>query len=648
MKSPFGARGAKPVYFDVPSRTEAELLHWTGVLSAIPGVEVRKDRVYCTWEAATTVASYLRVLCNVPVPTDLHLPGIERAIALGLKDSLRAYQREGARFAAARPAAYIAFGCRTGKTATVLAGAELASAGRVFVAAPAIAKHGWNQDAWRFLRRSAFMLRGRSGTQARVLCRTCNRTGRLADGSRCPDCRAKNGSSYGWRLYKARKLEVHAGTDGLPSCKEHPEVKGQYGETCHLCLKQFVSEFRKATLVVASYDVLTEHAGRSKRGTAERRMDLPGAGARIESGDFDCAILDELHTRRGRMASSYKAKTGSEVNLRLSQAISKIPQVFGTSATPIFAHTRDLWTQFELLNPGSYGRGRRDFDTRYCSAYQSAFGGWENKGTSVFAETELRERMSHFMLKRTRMELLGPEAPFTCEVMVIEPSKKLAKTKFGVGIGLREQLAATLPHKVDPIVESVLNDVSEGSKCAIFTTTLQNADTLEAAVIKALESRDFRSRADLVRAKVFRGDGRIPGEARADLAEAFVAHEGAAVWVGTTTSAQMGISLAGAVTIHVADIMPSPAELLQLRERPNIVGRKMPLALILYAVEGSIDESIAESLKATLPNLEKVLADGDAKRLREAIGYAEQTVDEAYAAWKLKLADVDVDDLEDD
>jgi hypothetical protein len=254
------------------------------------------------------------------------------------------------------------------------------------------------------------------------------------------------------------------------------------------------------------------------------------------------------------------------------------------------------------------------------------------------------------MLKKTRFELLGAEAIMTRQVISIEPpaGKKLAKVKLGVGVKLRELLAATLSLKIDAIVESVLQDVAEGTKSAVFTLTRQNAETVCAALEKARESREFKHCAERNNARVFLGDGRVEGEARGIMAEAFVASVGASIWVSTIGAAQMGISLAGAQTIHMADCTDRPAEMLQVEQRANVVGRTVGLAVLFYAVEGSIDESIAESLVHNLPYLEKTLNDGDAKALREAIAGAEKSVEDKHAEWMKKLAFADLDDFDDD
>jgi len=651
---PFGARGVPTVHFDLPVATEDQLTYWTGVLTAIPGVEIRGERALCTWDAAPVVASYLRVPCKLPDTTPAHLPGVERAKALGLHETLRGYQRMGARFLGVRHSAYLAFGCRTGKVATMLTGAKLAGVARMFVATESVAKHGWNQDIWRWVHEKAFVLRGRTGTRARMACRTCDRTGRLQDESPCPDCKTDNGSSYGWRLFKVRRLirDRKIKDSLIARCRVHRDVEGLEGDECIKCLKEFIAEFRAASVVLSSYDLLSEHPGRKKTGGVYRRSDLPGFASRIATGDFHLGVLDEADLLRGDYKFKRGNKHGSERNQRVRQATRNMPMLWADSATPMRAYTRELYTQLDLLNPDSFGRGRLSFDERYCAAYKQGYGGWENKGLSVLGKTELPDRLSHIMLKATRAELMGQDdGPAKVRQVVVHEApegKKPKRVSMGVGIPLRELLAQTLMFKIDSIVESIMKDIAEGTKVAVFTLTRQNTETVAAALEKAFDGRTYRDLARRHGSRVYIGDGRVDGEARGELADTFSKDPSASVWVSTIQAARIGISLAGVHTVHFADISDQPGLMLQAEERPNVIGRVHGLAILFHALEGSIDESIAEGLVRKLPHLESVLNDGDAAKIREAVESVEQSIENTYSRWQQQLADIDIDDYDDD
>lgn len=655
------------MHFDIPATNGAQDAYWKQVLESIPGVVVRNGRALCRRDSAPIVASYLRVPYRHPDVGPEHLPGAERAIALGLREKLYEGQRMGARFLAVRAAAYLAFACRTGKNATSLTAGILSGSKRVLVCTPSVARHGWNQDAWRWTQQQAFMFRGRSGRRGRVACRTCDRTGTLGDGSDCPDCKADNGTSYGWRMFKVRRLQNYKASvgrvdlsipvtpdprGGLARCREHPEVVGLEGEECQLCLREFIRQYREAPVVITSYDLLNEQPGKKRTGVHYRRTDLPGAASRIAQGEFDLALLDEAHELRGDPKYKLESKRGSERGMRVMQATRNIPRAYMISATPISSYTRDLYNQFNLMDPGSYGESRFLFDERYCDGRRSGYGSWENKGRSVFAETELKHRMEFNTLIRTREQLLGNDSPAKIrQVILIEPpeGKGPRRARLGIGTPVRDLLAQTLEFKVSTIVDSVMKDVREGYKTAVFTLTRDNAERMASALEDALDSREYKRVAEANNVRVVRGSGAAGGgEARGIMAEEFSQSNGANIWVGTIKAAQVGISLAGVRTLHMADVTDSPHEMLQVEERPNVIGRVHGLAVLFYAVEGSLDESIAESLVSKLPHLETVVDSADAAAIRAAYSEAEQSIEQRMQTYMAKIATMNLDDYDDD
>lgn len=665
-RGPFGERGVHTVHFDIPATNEAQHAYWKGVLEAIPGVTVQRDRALCRRESAPIVASYLRVPYKHPDIGPEHLPGAERALALGLREKLYEGQRMGARFLAVRTAAYLGFACRTGKNATSLTAGILSGSKRVLVCTPSVARHGWNQDAWRWTQQRAFMFRGRSGRRARIACRTCDRTGVLGDGSDCPDCKADNGTSYGWRMYKVRRLQNYKTSvgrvdlsipitpdprGGLARCREHPEVVGLEGEECQLCLREFIRQYREAPVVISSYDLMNEQPGKKRTGQLYRRTDLPGTAARIAQGEFDLALMDEAHELRGDPKYKLDSKRGSERGMRVRQAVRNVPRVYMISATPISSYTRDLYSQFDIMDPGSFGESRYLFDERYCNGQRSGYGYWENKGKSIFAETELKHRMEQFMLIRTREQLLGNDSPAKIrQVILIEPpeGKGPRRARLGIGVPVRELLAQTLEFKLGTIVDSVMKDAREGYKTAVFTLTRDNAERVACALEDALDSQQYRRIAEANNIRVVRGTASVGGEVRGIMAEDFSQSQGANIWVGTIKAAQVGISLAGVRTIHMADVTDSPHEVLQVEERPNVIGRVHGLAVLFYAVEGSLDESIAESLVSKLPHLETVVDSKDAAAISAAYSEAEQSIEQRMQTYMAKIAAMNLDDYDDD
>ena len=121
-------------------------------------------------------------------------------------------------------------------------------------------------------------------------------------------------------------------------------------------------------------------------------------------------ILDEAHLLRGR--SSKRSK-------RLMEFSALCQLRLGMTGTPMWDRPRDFWQLLQVLFRNRFGSGW-DFDHAYCGASINAHGGLDNQGCS--RPDELRLRLSHYMLRREKVQVMGQLPPLTRNVVWLPPS----------------------------------------------------------------------------------------------------------------------------------------------------------------------------------------------------------------------------------
>lgn len=303
---PLGGRGEHPVFF----RTTPNDPRAYG-LRQVPGIVRVPGGVATTWDAAFIAARVLGVPAPV-VPIDTPLtralcPGLDEYRSLGLHEKLRPYQKDDVAFLARRAFAFNCEPPRTGKTAVALAASILTGARHVLVVCPAIAKWVWAAEALKWLGLPVVVLDGRAPDEARIICKTCCGSGRDLEGRRCPGCRAANGSTYGYHLYRGADAALEA--------------------------------IRSTRFTVINYDCLIAHAVKDTAGKRSLREDLPGWCPTLAQVQFDVVIADECFVagtkvgehgietlQPGDFVPSYDESTGSYVRRRVRAVSRQRPQ----------------------------------------------------------------------------------------------------------------------------------------------------------------------------------------------------------------------------------------------------------------------------------------------------------------------------------
>lgn len=325
---PLGGRGERPLSIDLGLQVRA-----SQVAKLIPGAIARKGRLYFAWDALQSAVSSTGLPLSVqPSVSGVTLPGLE-AYKQHFGPKLRGYQKVMAEFLALRAFAINADPMRAGKSAATLAAALAVDAKKVLITCPSIAKLVWATELTKWQKSSSLLLYGRACEEARSFCITCNGTGTSHDSAprRCPDCKGKNGQSYGVRIHRE------------PQDVERALHEHRY--------------------IICNYDILIPQAQRSAAGLRSEREDLPGWGKLLQRVGLDLIIADEAHILRGR---SKVDRVGTSRRDRLLQLSKGVARFWALSGTPIYGRVADLWALLDVLTDGLFGRPFFDFDVRYC------------------------------------------------------------------------------------------------------------------------------------------------------------------------------------------------------------------------------------------------------------------------------------------
>jgi len=675
----YGRRGERPYVVRVPA-------HLVGVIDQVPGVVIERGgdgEAYarCAWDVANIVAQMVGQRPLVPPVTDmraaiLSLPGLPRYLELGFKEKLRVYQREGAVFMALRGAALNCDPMRSGKSIQALAGSVLVGARRTLILCPAVATWVWADEIHKWLGDEALILYGRGGDYARRYCKNCRAKGRLPQSGDtspvkyCPECKARNGSSYGYTIHdvnklmsatdsyalsgttdaidkktgeaKTRKFTKHVQFCPLPplfTCTKHPEVSEKKQGSCKACMQEVHSAIDRANFVICGYDLLVSQTADDKAGREYVRGDLLGWQPVLAKHKFDLCVADESHLLRGFNRDRHRrGKTRRE---RAVQTAAKIPRVWGLTGTPVYGFVRDLWGQLDFITSGLFGKAF-DFHESYCEGKRGEFG-WEANGKSARADTELVNRLRELKIQRPRSFILAAMPPKLRHVEHIEapharPDKPLAGIDlFAAGFDFNNEVADLIMQnaavKLPHIVDRVIAEMAEGMKVFVLAHRRKAAENLAKAIAEALEERDHVTRMRQVNAKLWFAHGEHDSKVRFDLAELYREHKGAAVFVSTIDAMQVAISLKGCTSVHFGDWHYMPAAMLQAEDRgfePGTTG----MTITYYTVTGSVDEHLEDLLMPKFEAQKAIVNEQGAHEMLTLLGPGEGVAKSALARMK--------------
>jgi hypothetical protein len=632
-----GARGTKPVFF--PGLTAAQI----EAATQIPGAWLVPGGLSCSWDAAAAVAAAVNRAVPPAPSFQIGMPGLARYRERKLHELARPYQKVGAAFVAMRAESMLCHTMRAGKCLMFTAASILVDAKRTLVITPALVRLTWQDEILKWAGQPVVILEGRGACEAKFVCLTCRGKGRLANESWCPDCRAANGSSYGYRKFAPTYPEEWSGTtkvDGKRVSRfevlSEVQQRAVYDDVQRR--RAAVREQIRAEILrlpycyaILSYDLFLAQRATDLRGRGLVREDLPGWGPFLSSITWDMAACDESHRLRG--FGTDENRRGQSRRERVRDALAGVPQVCLITATPIFSYTRDLWGQLDVLTNGGWGKTPFSLHVRYAGGGKGLGYGdtWYSNGLSNVAELQSR-LFPHIMIKPSREEILPDMPPIIREIVHLDEAD-IPALPGGIEVvragdelddegerknTVKRALADAGYAKIPAVVESVLAEMAEGGKCIIFTKHVGVAQATHDVLGHVFKGREYGPVLRAQGAKAWLASGSKSPDARAKAASAFVEHNGAAVFVATIDAFQVGVSLFGARSVHFVELHYDPMAISQAEARPYDPRITRGLHVRFYVLRDSGDEAVEEIVLRKYVQVAAVTKDETAAQTTEA------------------------------
>lgn len=273
------------------------------------------------------------------------------------------------------------------------------------------------------------------------------------------------------------------------------------------------------------------------------------------------------------------------------------------TATPMYSRPRDFYRPLKILFGHRFGSPSA-FDFAYCAGSLNTWGGIENKGASN--ENELRLRLSYYMIRREKKDVLKELPPLTRQVMWLDPSKEAASvfhkqmTHKTPG-GISEALEATLAGKMDTAVELAI----QVRRFLLFTHRRSHAREMAHQLQQAgtpcvciTGDMDTKARAESCRLAQAQGWG----------------------VVATIDSLGAGVNLQGVASygiMHSIDWIP--LKMVQAEGRLHRMGQLDPVQWVYLAMSGTMDEVVVRTVIEKLDQWRGVMGQHDQVDMRNAL-----------------------------
>lgn len=315
-----------------------------------------------------------------------------------------------------------------------------------------------------------------------------------------------------------------------------------------------------------------------------------------EDAFFDMLVIDEIQNCRGR---------GTKQSRYLLDASKAATYRLGLTGTPMWSRPNDLWMVLHILFP-RYRFGTADeFDLAYCNAFWNRWGGKVNKGSSN--EDELKLRLSHVMLRRTKQDVKTELPPVTRMVRYVEPTKKATEMLRMAMVGSRtmhDALVETLESKLDTVVEAV---VDSGSNCLVFTWMKEHAHRLKTMIDKATKTETLLITGDMT-------------HKQRDLTIQ-VAKKTKHNIVATLDSCGVGVDglqhVTSNVIYHALDFVPIKVS--QSLARVDRIGQTSPVTATFVVMKNSADDLVMSTVIEKLDQWLKVMGKDDNTAIRDTL-----------------------------
>jgi SWI/SNF-related matrix-associated actin-dependent regulator of chromatin subfamily A-like protein 1 len=324
----------------------------------------------------------------------------------------------------------------------------------------------------------------------------------------------------------------------------------------------------------------------------------------------DVLIMDEGHMLCGRK---------SQRTARLQELSMLVPYKLMLTGTPMWSRPRDFYSVLRILFGQRFG-SRSDFDLTYCGGYVNEWGGWVNKGAT--RAEELKRRISYYMVRREREEVLKELPALTRQIMWVDPPVRAAQAFQSAMLNrssdnLWAAMKATLDAKIPPVLEYA----AQSKRFLLFTWMKTHAHQIAKVLHSEMDTpcvcitgdMDVRERAALVK------------QAQANKWGVVATIDSAGAGVdGLQHVAHVGI-------MHAFDYVP--LKMLQAEARLHRMGQTNGVHWTYFACKDSMDQLIVQTVVEKLDQWKSLMDKGGGRKntLRDSLGVGQYGGDEKAA-----------------
>lgn len=305
----------------------------------------------------------------------------------------------------------------------------------------------------------------------------------------------------------------------------------------------------------------------------------------LASLDPAVVILDECH-----LLGNDKTRQSKAARILARSAKYR----WGLTGTLLTNRPRDLWNIVDTLCPGRFG-GFFPFALRYCDAHKEQVTPtkvvWKFDGKSN--TEELKRRLSHFVLRRTKKDVALELPPMTRSLVYIDVKAPTVRADLNKR-DLRAALDKIADLKIDQATDIILQHVKDGSKVVAFCHRRAVAEQLSLVAINA----------GLNSAVVHGG---VPLQRRMPRIADMAAMPAGSLLCVTIDSTATGIDLSYASVACMVELTYEPHEILQAEARLHRFGQANPVLIQYLLGNGTLDDVVMGVLLRKLETVEQVV-----------------------------------------
>lgn len=340
---------------------------------------------------------------------------------------------------------------------------------------------------------------------------------------------------------------------------------------------------------------------------------------------WETVVYDEAQSLKNSMTQ--RAKTAVKINSKMSIAL---------TGTPIENNLDDLWSIFNIINPGLLGTVRQ-FRSRFANA-----------SSDKNAARILKLIISPFIMRRLKNDVLDDLPSRTEQVITVEPSEREAELYEALRLKTLDDLEKeSLPKDksgqrrlqilsaltrirqfcCDPaLISEDLGTSAVSSKSEAFCDLLDEALSGGHRVLVFSQFVGYlikvREILDKKQISYQYLDGQTPEKKRAEAVDSFQSGEGDVFLISLKAGGQ-GLNLTGADYVMHLDPWWNPAVEDQATDRAYRIGQTRPVNVFRFVMKDSIEEKILE-LHAKKREISATFLSGTSEVAAEAMKLSEE------------------------